>query len=626
MSLLRTLALALLLPAAAATAQSQTADAMTRLGGAPCADAPLICVTLPMPFDHGLPGDNRRIDIRFGLHPATGPSRGLLFYATGGPGSSGIALAEGYLAELPDEVRDGLDIVFWEQRGTGAPYTVICPRAQAAYDLSSATLVDPQALMQVSRTYVTDCRAELPHPEILPYLSTDQAIRDLEGFRQAIGAPRVIAYGESYGTQFMQQYVAAFPGAVDSVTLAGVLDLTLPFEGYYASYTTASEAILTRLLRSCDGYPACAADMGAPAAAVFARVAAALDQAPATVGFPMPDGSVQPRQVTARMWSLAGFYGLYTPEARGAYLSALSRAGRGDLLPFLRLAYANGFLDSATLTSIADETQLPAAYFAILCSDFSEGAGSGDQRAQQVIASARAFAPQAPRLLVTYYADRMVCAYWPDRGDPNPRPAYPGGAFPTLILTADADPITPAPMAYDVAARAANASLVSLLNGPHVILGQPGPCPDALTGDLWLTGTAPGPDPLVCVRNLVENYVQILQPQTGFDLAAGIGPMLRLYPELAVPGTVGCNHGGTMTIEHDEDDFAIVSFAACALWPGLAIDGTAAGVTGPVLQVDVTVSGLHTGRLSYQNNALTGTQMLRGLFDGQPVTTPLPLP
>ena len=69
----------------------------------------------------------------------------------------------------------------------------------------------------------------------------------------------------------------------------------------------------------------------------------------------------------------------------------------------------------------------------------------------------------------SYFAERLACAYWPKRG-PTERPKpYAGGKFPTLILNADTDPITPITMSYSVLDHAKNAALVVMKNGPHVI-------------------------------------------------------------------------------------------------------------------------------------------------------------
>lgn len=49
----------------------------------------------------------------------------------------------------------------------------------------------------ITQAYATDCIAEYPAPDLVPYVDTNQAIRDIEDFRLAIGAPKIWIYGES---------------------------------------------------------------------------------------------------------------------------------------------------------------------------------------------------------------------------------------------------------------------------------------------------------------------------------------------------------------------------------------------------------------------------------------------
>jgi hypothetical protein len=165
-------------------------------------------------------------------------------------------------------------------------------------------------------------------------------------------------------------------------------------------------------------------------------------------------------------------------------------ASRGDLPP-LRLAYYNLEIDPQTMTGAPDPTWYGAAYYAVTCSDYGEGTADGDETARQIIEKAKAFAARAPRLLNSYYVERLACAYWPKRG-PNERPKpYAGGEFPTLILNADTDPITPVTMAQAVMDNAQNAYLVTMMGGPHVIWGRELPCPDEIVFKLMFDGTEP---------------------------------------------------------------------------------------------------------------------------------------
>ena len=312
------------------TVAQTLANRLDALGAEPCADNGLTCLTLQVPRDHFGNDTSQTIPITFAVSLASEPSAGVVFYAVGGPGASGLTAAEGYLSGLDEQVQTRLDFVFFDQRGVGAELGLSCPQAQGIFDRSEASLADVPALLAVVELYVTNCQAELEHAEILPYVGTDQAIRDLELFRQAIGAPKVWLYGESYGTQLAQAYATAFPDAPRGVILDGVVDLNLSEDGFYRTYVLSAERILTRLFTECGSVAACAADMTAPAAEVHDRLVAQLADQPAEIDFPLLSGKSEPRQLTATMLESSAFLSLYGPDGRSGYLRALADAARGD--------------------------------------------------------------------------------------------------------------------------------------------------------------------------------------------------------------------------------------------------------------------------------------------------------
>jgi pimeloyl-ACP methyl ester carboxylesterase len=301
----------------AAPAQAQSLyEAAAGLDLFPCDLSNLSCTTLTLPLDHRANDPDKTIDITFALSFATVESQGILFYQVGGPGASGLASADSYLSAFDESLTQYMDIVFVDQRGTGPNHGLTCPIAQARFDASDVAITDPEGAKSAARTYVTDCIAELDRSDILPFVASDQAIRDAEAFRQAIGAPKVWLYGESYGTQFVQAFATAFPTAVKGVILDGVVDLSLDSQGFYTAYTLASEAILARTLAGCADIGACARDMGGDAAAVFDDLKKRLEQGPIPVSLTLADGQTVQRNLTSGLFDASAFYALYAPEGR----------------------------------------------------------------------------------------------------------------------------------------------------------------------------------------------------------------------------------------------------------------------------------------------------------------------
>ena len=240
--------------------------------------------------------------------------------------------------------------------------------------------------------------------------------------------------------------------------------------------------------------------MQGDAAAAYDALAAKL---PVEVEFPRGDGTTVKRQLTSAMLEANAFYALYGPDDRATFLRALAAAARGELLPMLHLGYSNLAVDPETEEGVADPAWFGAAYYAITCTDYGEGTADSEATARAIIERAKAFAPRAPRLLRSYFAERLACAFWPKRGS-NERPKpYAGGEFPTLILNADADPITPITMSYTILDNAKDSYMVAMKNGPHVIWGRGLSCPDEIVFALMFDGTPPEDKEQVCTQELI---------------------------------------------------------------------------------------------------------------------------
>lgn len=610
-------------------------DAVSGLDLFPCDVSNLSCTSLSVPLDHRANDASRTIEITFALSFATNESRGILFYFVGGPGGSGLASADSYLAAFDPSLVENMDIVFVDQRGIGSAHGLSCPAAQARFDTAPASLDDPDGILATAQAYVTACTEELDADALLRAVSTDQAIRDSELFRQSIGAPKVWLYGESYGTQLVQAYATQFPTAVRGVILDGVVDLTLSAEGFYRRYTLAAEALLAETFVLCDAMPACARDFPDGAAAAYDDLAARVTRSPVPVAYPLADGTTVTRHLTTGLLETNAFYALYSPEGRAEFLRTLAAARQGNLVPILQLGYVNAYIDPETEIGIEDAGWFGAAYYAITCTDYDSGDGPPEVRARRILDEARAFAPQAPRLLRAYYMERVACALWPHQGaDKRPEP-YAGGDWPTLVLNGDHDPITPISMAYSVLDNAANAYGVFMRGGPHVIWGRGLSCPDTIVQALLFEGIVPAAREQLCEQDPIGPY----EPLTLTDPAQTADPLTvarALETELSShipltgwdgrsPTTYGCPFGGTLSASQGDEGIDY-QFTACAFWPVLTMDGHGTDVltdTGADwLTLDITVTGSQTGQLTYHHSRADGAVSLTGTWNGQPAHLP----
>ncbi|MBN8629248.1 MAG: alpha/beta fold hydrolase [Rhodobacterales bacterium] len=627
--------LALGLLASPALAEMSLKDATSGLALFPCDLGSLTCTTLAVPLDHRANDPSQTLDITFALSFASNESRGILFYFVGGPGGSGLASADSYLAAFDPSLTENMDIVFVDQRGTGPVNGLACLKAQARFDTAPAALSDPDAILAIAKAYVRDCRAELDADALLAVVDTDQAIRDSELFRQKIGAPKVWLYGESYGTQLVQAYATQFPEAVKGVIIDGVVDLALSAEGFYRRYTLAAEALLTETFAFCADLPACHSDIPGGAAQVYDDLAARAAAAPIPVSYTLADGSQATRQLTSGHLEANAFYALYSPEGRAEFLRTLAAAGKGNLVPMLQLGYTNMYIDPETEIEMEDPGWFGAAYYAITCSDYGSGSGTADERAARILDEARALAPEAPRLLRSYFLERIACAYWPDQG-PDIRPApYAGGDFPTLVLNGDHDPITPITMAYDVLDNARNAYGVFMRGGPHVIWGRGFACPDTIVQALLFDGTLPAAREQICEQDPMADYVPLTltdpaQMKDAFTVARAVEVELSTFIPLTTwdnetPTTFGCPLGGTITAIPTARgrDFA---FGDCRFWPDLAVSGTGTEVAmdegDDGLSLHLVISGREAGDLTYRHGTADEAYSLSGTWNYKPAHLP----
>ncbi len=606
--------------------------AILRLGGYPCPDSDFTCVKLSVPLDHLGGTTDRRIDVVFGVLPATGERRGMFVTATGGPGYAGLASADDYTAAFDPRLTEHFDIVFFDQRGIGQSGAFQCVNAAVEFyraDWRTETPEQEAALIEVARTFTEDCLAEMGTPvEDLPFYSTRQAIEDLEVFRQAIGDEQLWLYGESYGTQYAQTYAAVYPEHLAGLILDGTVDLTLTGPEYYAGEVRGFSRTLDYTLEACAADEACAAALGGDVRGFFDDFLAEIAAAPASVPFPLPDGTVEQRPFTLSDLEYVITYELYSEAARLMLLRALAAAYRGDLTPMLRLLYVDLYVDPLTLEPIPYPDYSDAVYYTVECNDYNYYSGTPEERAEAMMREGDQIEAEAEYFESLFYGD-LPCVFWPTPGEvERPAPLVAEGV-PTLVLGATADPITWVELGQAVYSRLDDAYLITTEGGPHVIFGRGNACPDDLVTAFLVDGEMPAERETVCEGVVTDEYV----PLSPTDASAFADPLEALiafdtefyylpeyyYWDYETPTTVGCPFGGTLAFEITDAGEAY-ALAGCSFAQGFALTGTGdydweAGL----FRLEVEVSGLASGTLVYTRDDSAGTYTVTGEYAGQPV-------
>ena len=468
-----------------------------------------------MPSDHFTAG-SPTWDVTFAIQRATGKRVGTYVVITGGPGSSGISSADGYTDYYPASVPEHFDIVFLDQRGIGLSRPFQCPEATGTYYASPAEPQDPaqgDAAGQAARTYVDACLAEAKVPAAdLPLYSTRQAIEDLEAIRDYLKVDTMDLYGESYGTQFVQTYATAYPQHIKTLYLDGPVDLTLDGATYYAEASHAFDDVFTATLNACAKNAGCAADYaGQDPLAAYDALAARLRAGPITIDFPLGDGTTTKRTLTFNDLVNSVVSYMYSPGDRALLQRALAAAANENLVPLARLAAASIALDPDTLAVVPDPTYSDALYYAVECQDYVYNADAPDDatRLTDYLDDAKVLGVPATRLGALYYED-MPCLYWPNRPDADPRPApIVNAPYPTIVMVATTDPITPVANAIRIANRLSNVHTIIETGGPHVIFGWGLACPDNVVARYMVKGELPAGRITVCRGSVADPYVRI---------------------------------------------------------------------------------------------------------------------
>ncbi|MFD7390137.1 alpha/beta hydrolase [Streptomyces sp. NPDC059852] len=188
----------------------------------------LQCASLKVPLDHAAP-KGRTITLALSRVPHTAKTyQGPLLVNPGGPGGSGLTLA-GYVASaLPKAVAAQYDVVGFDPRGVGRSRPALDCRpahfAPVRPDSVPSTPWVERANLRRAKDFARACGER--YADVLPYIDTVGAARDLDRIRAALGAPRVSYFGYSYGTYLGAVYAKLFPQRVRRAVLDSVVDPT----------------------------------------------------------------------------------------------------------------------------------------------------------------------------------------------------------------------------------------------------------------------------------------------------------------------------------------------------------------------------------------------------------------
>ena len=202
------------------------------------------CGKLQVPENYQQP-DSQKITINFAILPAIDNSdnKTPLLFLAGGPGQAAVELST-MINRVFREVRKTRDIILIDQRGTGQSRPLSC-------DFDEPENIYSLLTKDFKVSDVTQCISQFEGD--LSQFTTENAIRDFDQVRSALGYNKINIYGGSYGTRAGLVYMRMFPESLESA----VLDSVGPIEVPIGLFGQSGARAFNLLIESCKSNQSC---------------------------------------------------------------------------------------------------------------------------------------------------------------------------------------------------------------------------------------------------------------------------------------------------------------------------------------------------------------------------------
>jgi pimeloyl-ACP methyl ester carboxylesterase len=415
------------------------------------------CATVEVPVDYAKP-DGPKIGIAILRAPAKDPSARLGAVVVN-PGGPGIAFVDRLATQYPvlsaafSEATTRFDVVTFDWRGVGRSASIGCSDDALIDRIRSTdlTLQTPGSIEAAAalRASLKSCLSK-SDPALLAAMNTENAARDLDRIREALGEEKLNYLGFSYGTWLGATYATLFPDRVRAFALDSATVLARDLEGDITEQAASYELGLNRFFDACARDASCKLRGAGAAAADPKAVGARLDALLTKLKAGNLPAGARALSIVDMQFALADALrdGAFIPLA-----ADLALAESGDATKLLERADTVTGRDA---TGHYDATVL--GLLAIACVDQPLASSPTLEAFQAFASSTRATHPRGTSAAMLPWA---LCTDWPYRRA-TPRLAINASASPkALVIAGKFDPIT----GYEQ-----GASLVSLLNNNSPLL------------------------------------------------------------------------------------------------------------------------------------------------------------
>jgi pimeloyl-ACP methyl ester carboxylesterase len=449
-------------PATGAHGSPAPAVPGTQASWTPCPDVPrdLVgraaagmsydCASVAVPRDWAAPKTGETYEVAMiRIRSRTQQNRiGSLLINPGGPGGSGIDLSVylsfgQQLGGLPTAITDRFDLVGFDPRGVGRSDPIKCI-SNADQDATFAADPDPVSqaefdqVVALNKRVAEDCGKK--YGDQLPLFSTEQAARDMDAIRAAVGDPKMSYLGFSYGTLLGATYAQLFPKNVRALVLDGAVNPKQDYVSGSESQAVGFERAFTNFSTWCKATPA-ECPIAPDARGAVTDALAKAEHAPVKAD----DG----RSATPGWIFISVISSLYTEDGWQKLAEAIDGLQTGDAEGVFDLAdaYAERKPDGSY-------SNLFDANLAVNCADTASAPSIAQIRQLQT-----QWRKKYPLFGAALAVGMMPCTFWPGKRDPYPAGAAVG-APPIVVVGTTGDPATP----YENTAQ-----LAGMLGTGHVL-------------------------------------------------------------------------------------------------------------------------------------------------------------
>ncbi len=438
------------------------------------------CTMVTAPLDWSDPSKGE-IELSVIRNRAEGTDQpiGSLLTNPGGPGASGVSLIRDSVSyAVGDSVRAQYDVIGFDPRGVGESTAVTCFDAA---DMDSYLFDIPEnergtdawadELLERHREFVEACDEN--SDGILPYITTENAARDMDLIRAVLGDEQLNFLGYSYGTFLGSTYAKLYPEKVGRLVLDGAIDPAVSGLEVGITQAVGFESALRAYMTDCledDDCPfrgsvdEAMADLGA--------LLASVDRAPIEAS----DG----RMLGADSLMTAIIAALYSQDSWEYLTMALADTLEGGADTAFLLADFYNNREGGVYLDNQNE-----AFRAYNCMDYpAEGTDEEQAAAEELLAA------KAPTV-APYWSGPDSCMVWPYPPTGVRERITADGAAPIVVVGTTNDPATPYEWSVSLAEQLSSGVLVTRVGEGHTGYNKGNSCVDQAVETYLLDGTPP---------------------------------------------------------------------------------------------------------------------------------------